>query len=442
MKTVARYLGNVLDCPQCGRQHRVGVRDVVLTADAVERLPEVLRALRLPREVVVVADARTRVAAGAAVAAALSGGGFRTAEVLVPDPGGGGGPVCDDATRAALEKRLPASGALVAVGSGVVNDLVKWIAADAGRPYVTVPTAASMNGYTSANVAPMVKGVKCLVPGREPVAVVTTPAILCAAPPAMTAAGLGDVLAKPVSTADWMLNRVLFDEYYCPLCADLIREIEPVYMTAPEAIAAGRQTGIEALFEAIVLTGFSMTMAGTSSPASGGEHLISHALDMMALRDGVPHDLHGRQVGVATVFCAALYAETLALSPKAFRAATTRTEEGFWQRFSTVVEEKHAAKRRRQEQAADLLHRSASLWERLRAAVSPLYRPPAVIRDVLRRAGAAYRLGDIGVTRARFLDAVLHAHEVRERFTVLELARCVGVLPERAGELVDRWLMA
>jgi len=107
-----------------------------------------------------------------------------------------------------------------------------------------------------------------------------------------------------------------------------------------------------------------------------------------------------------------------------------------------VVEEKHAAKRRRQEQAADLLHRSASLWERLRAAVSPLYRPPAVIRDVLRRAGAAYRLGDIGVTRARFLDAVLHAHEVRERFTVLELARCVGVLPERAGELVDRWLMA
>ncbi len=288
----------------------------------------------------------------------------------------------------------------------------------------------------------MIRGVKCLIPGREAVAVVTTLQILRAAPAAMTAAGLGDVLAKPVSTADWMLNHILFGEYYCPVCADLIRDIEPVYMAAPEQIAAHSSAGIAALFEAIILTGFSMTMAGTSSPASGGEHLISHTLDMMASRDGCHHDLHGRQVGVATLFCAALYEEIFARSPQAVRAGVTRTDPAFWGRFSAVVEEKHALKRQRQEQAAELLRAAPARWEEIRAALAPLYRPPQVIKSVLQRAGAAHRLADIGVSRERFLDAVLHAHEVRERYTVLELARSAGVLPEAAGDVVDRWLLA
>ena len=99
-------------------------------------------------------------------------------------------------------------------------------------------------------------------------------------------------------------------------------------------------------------------------------------------------------------------------------------------------------KQQRQQEAADLLRAAPGRWDAIRAAVSPLYRPPQVIKEVLRRAGAAHRLSDIGVTRDRFLAAVLHAHEVRERYTVLELARSVGVLPEAAGDLVDRWLLA
>jgi glycerol-1-phosphate dehydrogenase [NAD(P)+] len=379
--------------------------------------------------------------AGAAVLQAFASQAGDSTEIIIPDPPTGGDPVCDDVTLEALRPHIPAKGLLVAVGSGVVNDLVKWLAADAGRPYVVVPTAASMNGYTSANIAPMVKGVKCLLPGREAVAVVTTPQILQGAPPEMTAAGLGDVLAKPVSTADWMLNRILFNEYYCPVCADLIRDIEPVYMAAPEQIAARTTAGIEALFEAIVLTGFSMTMAGTSAPASGGEHLISHTLDMMAIRDGIHHDLHGRQVGVATIFCAALYEEVFAQTPHKIRPGVTRTEPAFWQRFAGVVEEKHALKRQRQAQAAELLRGAPERWDEIRVALSALYRPPQAIKDVLRRAGAAHRLADIGVSRERFVAAVLHAHEVRERYTVLELARNVGILPEAAGTLADRWLM-
>jgi len=94
---------------------------------------------------------------------------------------------------------------------------------------VALATAASMNGYASDNVAPTLKGVKSLVHGVGPVAIASSPAILAGAPAEMTAAGLGDVLAKSVSTLDWKLNRLLFGEYYCPLCAGLVDDIEPIY---------------------------------------------------------------------------------------------------------------------------------------------------------------------------------------------------------------------
>jgi glycerol-1-phosphate dehydrogenase [NAD(P)+] len=438
---VSQYLGKAFDCSACGRRHQVGVREVILDPNALALLPEVVARTSPEREVIVVDDQRTRAVAGTAVLAQLGHAGFRCQELTVPDPPGGGDPVCDDVTRDRLRVLTPEHGLLVAVGAGVINDLVKWIAVDGGRPFLVVPTAASMNGYTSANVAPTIRGVKSLLRGREASAVVTSPAILGSAPAALTAAGLGDVLAKTVSSADWVLNHVLFEDFYCPFCADLIREIEPVYVAAPERLAAGGPEGLEGLFEAIVLTGFSMTMAGTSAPASGGEHLISHTLDMMAARDGTHHDLHGRQVGVATIFCAALYEEMLAVDPPMIRAGTTVTDSAFWQRFAGVVEEKHGPKRQRQEQAATLLRQDPGRWAAVRAAVAPLQRSPADIKDILRRARAAHRLQDIGVTPERFLDAVLHAHEVRERYTVLELARTLGVLPERAAELVQRWLL-
>ena len=246
--------------------------------------------------------------------------------------------------------------------------------------------------------------------------------------------------AKPVSSADWRVNHILFDEFYCPFCADLIREIEPIYMQAPEAIAQGRPEGLKALYEAILLTGFSMTMAGTSAPASAGEHLISHTLDMMAARDGTHHDLHGRQVGLGTLFCAALYQEIFRHHPGRFRDGLTRTEPAFWKGFADAVETKHALKRRRQIQAAERLNREPALWDRLAREAGALCCPPETVLNVLRQGGAAWRLQDIGVSREHVIEAVNHAHELRERYTVLELARSAGVLPERTSELVDTWL--
>ncbi|MBN2449898.1 MAG: iron-containing alcohol dehydrogenase [Lentisphaeria bacterium] len=441
MRYVSEWLNRSFACSECGRTHRVQVEEVYYGAEAPRWLAEALRRrFGAARSVAVVADGRTREAAGREVVTALRHDGLNVREVPVPDPLPDHDPVCDAQTQAHVLRESGSADLLVAVGAGVVSDLVKWAAWESGRPYVCVPTAASMNGYVSANVAPSVDGVKSLITAREPVLLAASPGVLRDAPPRLTASGLGDLVAKPVSTADWHLGRVLFDDFFCPLCAGMASRIEPVYSQNPEAVAARSAEGMEALFAALLLTGFSMSMAGTSSPASGGEHLISHALDMMAARDAAPHDLHGRQVGVATIFCAALYAEILELDSPAPELAAP-PDLGFWQRLAPAIAAKAAAQREREEDAVRRLRERRSLWPDLVAELRQGLPSPAAVRDILRRGGAAYRLADIGVTRERFLQAVVHGQEIRERFTVLGLARCLGLLPGRAPDLVDRWLL-
>jgi len=383
-------------------------------------------------------DARTREVAGREAAEILRRGGWQVDERIVADPHPGASPVCDDVTMAALDAEIGEADLFVAVGSGVLNDLAKWLAFDRDVPYVVFATAASMTGYTSANVAPAVAGVKTLVRAAPPAAVLSSLPVLCGAPYELTASGFGDAVAKIVSSADWRLNAILFGDFYCPQAVALVTDVEPLYLDRPEAVRSRDRAAVAALFEALNLTGVSMTMAGTSSPASGGEHLVSHALDMMSSLDGRAHDLHGRQVGVGTVLAAAVYERVLTLDSPDFAVPSGGVDRAFWGRLADEVAGHYAEKRPRMESAVEQLSRGGA-WDRLRAELASMVRSPGAVRDCLTRAGAAVTAADIGCDRARLLAALDHAHEMRSRFTVLDLARLVGVMPSAAGAIVDAW---
>jgi glycerol-1-phosphate dehydrogenase [NAD(P)+] len=426
--------GRTFVCP-CGKTHAIEPREVHYGDDAPSRLPEVCGRAASGRAAAVVMDARTRAAAGAAVAAALRQAGWQADEVVLSDRPDGASPVCDDDTMRRLRERLGPAAIVVTVGSGVITDLGKWAAFERGIPFVAVATAASMNGYASANVAPTVGGLKTLLRARPPAAVLASPRVLADAPHDLTAAGLGDVLAKATSSLDWRANRLLFDDYFCERSVGLVADLEPLYLEHPEDIRARRPRAVRALFDALLLTGVAMTMAESSAPASGGEHLVSHALDMMSALDGRPHDLHGRQVGVGTVLAADLWRRVLAVESPALADAPAAVDEPFWGRLAPAVAEEYAAKAERLRCArADLTRR----WDDLRAALAPEARSPDTIRDCLNRAGAACRAEDIRCSRARLLAAFRHAHEIRSRFTVLDLAHLVGVLPRAAGEMLEQ----
>ena len=440
MNSLQQLLKGDFVCRACGRTHRVTLRDCVVAADAFERLTEVVAKHAAGRRLTLVADTRTWRVAGNTAAEAVRQAGYTVGHIILPDAGQGRWPVCDDVTHRWLLASAPVTDLFLAVGSGVVNDLTKWTAYERETPYVVLATAASMNGYASDNVAPTIRGLKCLFPAAGPVAIVTSPALLQSAPTMLTTAGLGDVIAKPVSAADWRLNQLLFGDYFCAHCVELVREVEPLYMARPEALAEKNRAALEGLFEALVLSGLAMSMAGTSSPASGGEHLISHTLDMMATLDGTPHDLHGRQVGVGTILAAALYEQVLNLDTQLFPGATLGFEGAFWGFLQPEIEKQFARKQARLQQALQALRRRRQLWETVCQELKPMLRTPEEVKECLRRAGAADTLQDIGVSRERFLQALLHARDIRDRFTILDLAWITGVLPARAEALVDRWL--
>ena len=422
----------------CGKTHRIEPREVVYNEHALDQLPGICARAAAGRRAVVLMDERTRAVAGCDACRRLAHDTWRVVEVVVPDGARGGTPVCDDITKDLLYPRAGEADLIVSVGSGVINDLGKWIAGDMGVPFVCFATAASMNGYASANVAPTVAGVKTLVRARPAVAVAAVPEIIENAPSEMTASGLGDVLAKSVSSTDWRLNHLLFDDYYCARSVGLIADIEPLYLDHPADLKTRTPRALAALFKSLLLTGAAMTMAETSAPSSGGEHMIGHTLDMMSSVDGVPHDLHGRQVGVGTVLASELYRRVLALESPEFAAPCASVDKPFWGALAEVVAAHYAEKGDRMVLARDTL-KKGNAWDRLREELAPMLRPPEKVRACLSGAGAAFRAKHIGCTRERLLAALLHGHEIRSRFTILDLARVVGLMPSAAAGIVEAW---
>ncbi len=423
---------------KCGKSHTISTKTMLYDEHAIEKLPNILGQCTPGRRVVLVADERTCAILGKSARESLQHADWEVQTIIVADSDHGP-PVCDDITFEKLKYELQAADILLAVGSGVINDLTKWLAFDSNLPYTVMATAASMNGYTAANVAPTLNGVKSIIYAAAPVACLAVPSIIENAPFEMTAAGLGDVVAKPISTADWVMNHFLFDEYFCAECTELIASLEPAYFDHPENVRDRKPEAIGALYQALLNSGIAMTMVGTSAPASGGEHMLSHTLDMMSTVDKVPHDLHGRQVGLGTIFAAALYEKIFRIDTPDCTPLPPEIDRNFWGNLANPVADQYAQK---QSHLALMRQKLSNLeiWKILLEKIRKNVRTPTELKNCLRLAGAAHRFQDINCSRDRFRHAILHMHEIRKRCTVVDLAWLTGILPNAADDLIDQYL--
>lgn len=439
---LTELLGASFDC-NCGKHHLVPTRELVYHADAFTEIPQIIGKITVGKHCLVIGDSRTFPLAGEEIAGLLKGGGLDVAHFIVPDPAGES-PQADDQTRDLLLERTSTPDIYIAVGSGVINDLVKWVAHQQQKPYLVVATAASMNGYGSANVAATIDGLKVLFHATAPRAVLARPDILINAPYELSAAGLGDVLAKPVSSADWKLNQFLFQDYYCQFSVDLLQDLEPVYLDNPKNIRQRDEASFEALFQALFYSSIAMTVTGTSAPASGGEHLISHTLDILAGRDGQTHDLHGRQVGVSSILMAALYERVMDIERPEFYPVPQQVDEQFWGTLAPIVEKEYKKKLPRMAQAQEIIAQPAN-WDALKSLIKPHLISPRRLKDCLEQAGAAHRYSDIRMNhapleRACFVSVVSHASQMRDRFTILDMGALLGILPGEIEGLIDDWV--
>jgi len=438
--------GNSFDC-KCGRRHQVPVQKFVYEQTATEHLPAILEECtkrQRPRSTMVVADKRTWEVCGKRVYHILKRGKYQAKQIIVADRDREG-PGCDDTAFEWLKGQMGETSpdVVIAVGSGVINDLCKWACFALDVPYMVVATAASMNGYAAANVAAQIAGVKVLVEARPPVAVVAEPQVIENAPREMTAAGFGDVIARYQSSADWVMNNLLWGEYYCEYCAELTTGLERSYMKRPEDIREAKSEAVKDLFETLFWAGIAMTLVGSSAPASGGEHLLSHTLDMIADLRHERHDLHGRQVGLGAIFLDALYEKLLRIDRPTFAQLPEGIDEQFWSIPAVInaVNEQYKAKKPQLEIMREKIARPA-MWEQIKATLKPMVKAPREVKQWLQSAGGASSIAEIGCSRERIKTAVLHMHQIRKRCTVVDLAWVLGVLPDAADEIIDEWLIS
>lgn len=219
-------------------------------------------------------------------------------------PAGAHGVVLDeDTVRSAVDGARGVAG-LVSVGSGTVSDLGKAVAAELDLPLVAVQTAASVNGYADSLSVLVRNGAKRTLPTTWPRALVIDHDVVTRAPDALTRSGVGDAVAAWVAPADWYLANALgldqgWDE---DAIAPVVRAAQPLIDLDPAEPAA-----LAALLDVLTIGGLAIGHTGSTAGLSGVEHLISHLLDMAAMAAGTEHDLHGAQVGVATVVSTALW---------------------------------------------------------------------------------------------------------------------------------------
>jgi glycerol-1-phosphate dehydrogenase [NAD(P)+] len=385
---------------------------------------DLVRPLALGKRLAVVSDRTTHAVLGERVERALKGA-FRIDSVVLPAR-----PHADEKTVETIRRETAAADALIAVGSGTVNDLCKFASAGSAKPYVVFGTAPSMNGYTSLNAAITVHGHKKSLAAQAPAGAFFDLAILSAAPPRMIRSGLGDSLCRPTAQADWLLAHLLLDQPFRKLPFALLAADEGPLFESAGALLAGDAEAMQLLVRTLVLSGFGTAICGSSQPASQGEHLISHYADMMG-DPSWPAAFHGEQIGVTTLTMAHLQ-ERLLDGPPPELAADEENEVGFARRFGPALGRscwsEFAQKRSDAATARALNERLAARWSQMQEAIGAVLRPMTYLRSVLERAGAPTRPGDIGWPAAFYGEAVRNARLIRSRYTFLDLAACSGRL--------------
>ncbi len=416
--------------PETGEPLGVPVRSIVI-ADSLDGIEsDLIARLDLGRRLAVVSDPATQDVLGARVERALAAAG----QVI---------PIrlrahrhADDVTVDRIRAATTDADALIAVGSGTINDLCKYAAFLDSKPYAVFGTAPSMNGYTSANAAITVAGLKKSLAAHTAAGVFLDLAVLAAAPPRMIRSGLGDSLCRPTAQADWLLSHLLRDTLYREAPFALLAGDEGPLLESAAALMAGDLEAMRRLARTLVLSGLGMCLAGGSYPASQGEHLISHYVEMMGSAD-LPESFHGEQIGVTTLTMARLQGRLLDTMPvlrptlvdEADLAAHFGAETGAACARELAAKALSAA-------AADALNdRLSRSWPAIRARLAVVHRSAADLQRTLAAAGAPARPADLGWPAPFYRTAVTRARQIRSRYTFLDLAGDAGLLEDfLAGE--------
>ena len=277
--------------------HRINLPRIVLLGKGVlESIAEVFGELGLKRPLIVTGE-NTYSIAGKRVEEILSG------DDLVPEVLYCKKANLDTVYKVKNRAQIRKADVVIGVGGGRTIDVAKLSAYQSNAFFISVPTTASHDGIASSSASIKGSGKPYSLKANPPLAVIADSKIITESPYRFTASGCGDVIGKAVSVRDWQLAHEEKGEYYGEYAASLAHMSSRLIMRNAQLIKKNTEAGIRTLLEALVSCGVSMSIAGSSRPCSGSEHLISHTLDILS--PGAA--MHGEQCGVGSIMMAKLH---------------------------------------------------------------------------------------------------------------------------------------
>lgn len=413
----------------CGKPHPVSLRALVMERGALEKIPQVISDLGDYAHLVMVCDDNTYAAAGQRVEGLCvplwqrEGKSFQT--ICLHSPAHG-----LHATETVVGDVMASMGAcdlLIAVGSGTIHDITRYVATELSLDFVSVPTAASVDGFLSSIAAMTWHGVKRSFPAKPPIALISDSDVLAAAPYALTASGVGDLLGKYTALFDWRVAHMITGEYICERVISLEEEALSEVLACKDAVAAQDPAAVETVMYGLVLSGLAMQMVGNSRPASGSEHHVSHLIEMDVLTRDNPA-LHGEKVGVAAALVADRYHRILSLAPReldidAYRGLPIdRIRAVFGDRTREVLSAENTPDPLGDVSASKL----AARWSDIKTLADRTLPTGKELRQLLTDMGAKSVLGDIDLPETLWDTLWEMSPYVRRRLTFMRFCKLVG----------------
>lgn len=379
---------------ECGNHHHpIPIEKILVGNGALGKIVSYLKD-KSYNHAVIIADHNTFQTAGKSLSNNLSNANITFSTCLI-QPDENNDVIADEISlvQAILEISRETD-VLIAIGAGTLHDITRFCGAKMGIPFISVPTAPSVDGFTSMGAPIIVKGVKKTFQMTSPIAVFADLEVLKTAPKKMIAAGFGDMIAKYTSLADWKFGHLTAGESYCPLVAQITQDALESTVNHIDKIAKCDEEGTQILIEGLIKSGLAMLIFGQSHPASGGEHHLSHYWEMEFLRRKRPAVLHGAKVGVSTSLLADIYQKEF---------------------LSLITDEKWLEVHEDNEVNQKIRDNLEEITEAYREIPNAAY-----LREQLAKIGGETEPEHLGIDEELVKSSLAAAHHLRDRFTALK----------------------
>ncbi len=338
---------------------------------------------------------------------------------------------------------------LIAVGTGTITDITRILAYKLSLPFISVPTGTSADAFASSVSPVFINNIKKTLQAKMPAAIFADTEILKNAPDRLNAAGFGDFLSKGISRADWYISNIINDERVNEESLKMIQKPLDECVKNLNEYGAFHEETLKTLMEGLVASGFSIALAGSSRPASGSEHQISHFIEYKINLGKTPFFYHGETVALGAYIMTEIYQNIFALDYNNFhnlllnRNVKNEYEETREERFSRVFDDDskkiidHWREKKPDKKRMEKLIRLLSAnWKYFQKVVKNNIYNTHEFEELMNKSGVPFDPVKMGFSSPEISDMIICAKEMNDKYTLLNLLDELGLLEFFASRFI------